>query len=211
GVGAEVVKQPIGQADVLPTMLDLLGIDVGSGIDGRSMLPAIRGSAPAGSHPIDIEALDAYLTRNWAPLTGVVDEGWKPIDLPEPELYDLEHDPAEQHNLFSREPQRVAALRGVRKNWNALSAASRPSIGSADPTAAARLRSLGYVAAQSNASHRQSFTIADDPKRLLDLDRRYQRALTATGEGKLDDAASLLRSVIGDRPDFTVAYTSPAS
>src|SRR5439155_3766664 len=75
----------------------------------------------------------------------------------------------------------------------------------------ARLRSLGYTAVASRAATKKTFGVNDDPKRLLDLDRRYERALTVTGEGRHDEAAALLRSVIAERPDFAVAYTTLAS
>src|SRR5204862_368275 len=48
-------------------------------------------------------------------------------------------------------------------------------------------------------------------RRLLDLDRRYERALTLTGDRNYREAAALLQSVIADRPDFTVAYLNLAS
>ena len=41
---------------------------------------------PARDRPIYFEALDANLTRGWAPLTGIVREHWKYIDLPIAEL-----------------------------------------------------------------------------------------------------------------------------
>ena len=80
-----------------------------------------------------------------------------------------------------------------------------------DPDAAARLRSLGYTASQSQQPAQRAYTSADDPKRLLDLDRRYERALTLTGDHRYAEAATLLQSVVADRPDFTVAYLNLAS
>jgi hypothetical protein len=43
----------------------------------------------AGDRPLYFEALEANLTRGWAPLTGVVAGDWKYIELPLPELYNL--------------------------------------------------------------------------------------------------------------------------
>jgi arylsulfatase A-like enzyme/tetratricopeptide (TPR) repeat protein len=209
-IAAAVVDRAVGQADVMPTVLDLVGLEAGAPLDGRSMLPAIRGAAPAASAPIYIEALDAYLARNWAPLVGIVDSGWKYIDLPDPELYDLEHDPGEQRNVAAREPQRVGALKKTLSKWDALSLNSGAAAGKLDAKASARLRSLGY-AATARPTPKRAFTPDDDPKRLLDLDRRYQRALALTGEGNVGEAATLLRSVIGERRDFAVAYTGLAS
>src|SRR5438093_6501867 len=199
------------QSDVLPTVLDLLGIAMPARLDGRSLVPAMRGAA-GGERLVYFEALDAYLTRSWAPLTGVVADGWKYIDLPEPELYDLVNDPGELHNRIDHERQRAEVLRTRLSEWppaaSALAAARAVPI---DPDAAARLRALGYTAAQGTTSSRKQYTSADDPKRLLDLDRRYERALALTGDRRYAEAASLLQQVLAERPDFTVAYLNLAS
>ena len=205
-----VVETPVGQADVLPTITDLLGLPVPARIEGQSLASAIRGEPPA-ERAIYFEALDAYLTRNWAPLTGVVAGGWKFIDLPDAELYDLARDPGETHNVIRSDATRATALGQKLSAWprpSGVTAATRPPI---DPDAAARLRSLGYTSSQGAPDGRKRFGPADDPKRLLDVDRRYERALTLTGERRYAEAAALLRGVVADRPDFTVAYTSLAS
>jgi arylsulfatase A-like enzyme/Flp pilus assembly protein TadD len=200
-----------GQADVLPTVLDLLGITPPSRIDGASLLPALRGD-PVLTRPLYFEALDAYLTRNWAPLTGIIVDNWKYIDLPEPELYDLGSDPFEQRNRINDERDRAAVLRRRLAEWpppsTALTSATRSPL---DPDAEARLRALGYTATQAAPHAGRRYTSDDDPKRLLDLHRRYEDALTLTGERRYSDAASLLQSVIADRPDFNVAYLNLAS
>ena len=49
------------------------------------------------------------------------------------------------------------------------------------------------------------------PKRLLDLDRRYEEALKRTGAGDFAQAQALLEGVIATRPDFAVAYLNLAS
>ena len=210
-----VVDAAAGQADLLPTVLDLLGAKPPSRVDGQSMLPAMRGEA-VPDRPIYFEALDAYLTRNWAPLTGIVANGWKYIDLPDAELYDLAHDPGELQNRFHEESDRALALGRRLSAWSPLSSLSTASPRAAravpiDADAAARLRALGYTASQSAKPAGKRYTSADDPKRLLDLDRRYERALTLTGERRYADAAALLQGVVADRPDFMVAYLNLAS
>jgi len=201
----------VAQADVLPTVLELLGVHLPARLDGHSMLAAFSGARVA-PHPIYFEALDAYLTRNWAPLTGVVDDGWKYIRLPEAELYDLSHDPGELHNLAGRDPGRAAALEHRLADWSppaaALAASGSSSI---DPDAAARLRSLGYASGQAPRPPGQTYGVKDDPKRLIEVDRQYERALTLTGDRQYGEAEALLRSVIGQRPDFLLAYTNLAS
>src|SRR5207302_3984874 len=86
-VSAAVVKAPAAHVDILPTVLDLVGVDAPAGGDGQSLA-----HGPSDGRAIYFEALDAYLTRGWAPLTGIVRDGVKYIDLPDAELYDLARD-----------------------------------------------------------------------------------------------------------------------
>ena len=75
------------------------------------MLAAVNaGRTTAQAPPAYIEAMDANLTRNWAPLTGIVSGAFKLIDLPVPELYDLARDPGEATNLFTRDAERARVL-----------------------------------------------------------------------------------------------------
>jgi arylsulfatase A-like enzyme/Flp pilus assembly protein TadD len=209
-IGGSVVETAAGQADVLPTMIDLLSVKAPSKVDGQSMLPAIRGEA-AQDHAIYFEALDAYLTRNWAPLTGVVANGWKYIDLPDAELYDLANDPGEQRNRARDDTERATTLAKRLAGWSPLASLSSARTVALDADAAARLRALGYTAGGQAREPRKAYTSADDPKRLLDLDRRYERALTLTGDRQYGEAAALLQGVVAERPDFTVAYLNLAS
>ena len=118
GARSEVVDAPVAHMDIAPTILDLVGTATpnhagGSerqspsdqSFEGQSLV-----QAPLPGRPLYFEALDAWLTRDWAPLKGVVQGGWKYIDLPEPELYDLSSDPAERRNLIGRS-NREDALR----------------------------------------------------------------------------------------------------
>ena len=72
---------PASHADVMPTILDLLGLATPPSIDGASLLRHLP-----RDRPLFFEALDASLTRGWAPLRGVIQSDWKYIDLPQPEL-----------------------------------------------------------------------------------------------------------------------------
>ena len=52
------------------------------------------------------EALGAAINRDWAPLRGVLRSGRKFIQLPLPELYHLEDDPAEEQRQLALLPGR---------------------------------------------------------------------------------------------------------
>ncbi len=211
GIRPRVVRAPVSQVDILPTVLDLVGVPTPPAIQGRSVLGAL-GGATADDRPIYFEALDANLTRNWAPLTGVISDGWKYVDLPVPELYDLARDPGETNNLAAHEAARLRTLQQQLEDLRARVTDRAAAPAPIDADAAARLRALGYTAAQAPAGSRKSrFSEADDPKNLIDLHRDYERALTLAGQREPQAAIDLLRSVIQRRPDFTAAYMNAAS
>lgn len=211
GIRPRVARFPVSQVDVLPTVLDLVGVPVPPAIQGRSVLDAL-GGATADDRPIYFEALDANLTRNWAPLTGVVSGEWKYVDLPVAELYDLARDPGETGNLAAGETARLRTLQRQLEDLRARVTDRAAAPVPIDPDTAARLRALGYTATQGPAdSRKRRFSEADDPKNLIDIHRDYERALTLTGDGERQFAIDLLRGVIRRRPDFTAAYMNAAS
>ena len=203
-VGHGVVDVPVAHADILPTLLDLVATAPPPHLDGRSVA-----KLAAGDRPLYFEALEANLTRGWAPLTGVVAGEWKYIELPLPELYDLRADPGEAHNLVERE----TARRDLMRRALAQVGAGRPGAAvpaAVDEDAAARLRSLGYTAA-SAAPARQHYSEADDPKRLVALNERFNTALEAFGAGRADEALSQFLALLRERPDFLTARTSAST
>jgi choline-sulfatase len=197
-----VVDAPAAHADIAPTILDLVGSRPAGRVDGRSLV-----QPPPADRAIDMEALDAFLTRGWAPLRAIVQGGWKYIDLPEPELYDLAADPGEQrgHPPSDAREEPLRRLLIDRQPLPADGAAPAPG----DGDAAARLRSLGYVG--GSAPRRRSFTAADDPKRLVALNERFNSALTAFDEGRAGEALAGFQAVLAARPDFVAARTSAAT
>jgi Flp pilus assembly protein TadD len=150
--------------------------------------------------PSYFEALSGALNRGWAPLRGVVDRGLKYIDLPIPELYDLAADPREEHNLAdarSADVRRLASLVAAVPNQ-----APRPS--SEDPGTADRLRSLGY--ASGRASIKDRYTEADDPKRLIGIDRELQRIVGLYLDGNGPAVLAAARALTDSHPKMPMAW-----
>jgi arylsulfatase A-like enzyme/Flp pilus assembly protein TadD len=206
GLAPRVVATAASHADIAPTVLDLVA-GAEASVDGRSLRAALEGTQEAADAPAYFETLDANLTRGWAPLTGIVAANWKYIDLPEPELYHLDADPEERTNLASHEPERVRAMQSQLQGWAAKPAATdaRP----VDAAAAARLRSLGYLA--TAAPTRDAYTVADDPKRLVALSETFNDALDDYSRGRADVAVDKLTKVLEARPDFLAARLSAAT
>jgi hypothetical protein len=89
---------------------NLVGVSVPPAVDGRS-LRAVSDRARSHRRPgTYFEALNANLTRGWAPLKGMVYGKWKVIDLPIPELYDVTVDA-----WRNTKPVRLQARGGARR------------------------------------------------------------------------------------------------
>jgi arylsulfatase A-like enzyme/Flp pilus assembly protein TadD len=203
-IGRGVVDLPVAHADLLPTIVDLVGVAPPPNLDGRSAV-----DLPTADRPVYFEALEANLTRGWAPLTGVVSGDWKYIDLPLPELYNLRSDPGEEHNLAERETARRDTLtRALAQLTAARPAAAVPA--AVDAEAAARLRSLGYTAV-SAAPVKPQYIAADDPKRLVAQNEQFNTALEMFNAGRPDEALSRFLGLLAERPDFITARTSAAT
>ena len=197
----EVSDAPVRHVDILPTILGAVGQPTPSDLPGRTLLPAAERRAGATPRTSYFEAMSAMLNRGWAPLTGVVADRDKLIDLPIPELYDLQRDPGEQTNLEGKSPERERVLRADLRGFGAQLPGARAH---EDPEALARLRALGYVS--GNAPVKARYTEADDPKRLVDIAEAIHRGVDLYTAKRFDEAVQVYRQVIARRPDMALAY-----
>jgi arylsulfatase A-like enzyme len=101
GLAPAVVERPAGLADVVPTLLDLLGLEPGSELDGRSLLA--RGSGGVASDLAWQSDLCAWTT---ASEQLIVDR-----ESDRARYFDLVMDPWEEHDRATLVPERARALR----------------------------------------------------------------------------------------------------
>jgi len=192
---------PVRHIDILPTILDAVGQPIPSDLPGRSLLPSQERTAAAAPRPSYFEAMAGMLNRGWAPLTGVLSGREKYIDLPIAERYDLAADPSEQKNLLGGDSAKDRTLEAALRGFQAPLPGERRV---EDPAAAAQLRALGYVS--GSAPRKARYTEADDPKRLVEVDRAIHQAVEAFGRRRFDDAIRIYQQVIRQRPDMAIAY-----
>ncbi len=149
GATAGRVDTAVTLADLMPTVLDLTGVNAPGEMRGRSWRPALEGRSLT---PRDVyfESLAGSLIYGWAELHGIRYGRWKLIDSSEPELFDLDSDPGETENLADVEPQRVADLRAALEELKIPlkggSGASSSAEIEIDPETRAMFESLGYTA-----------------------------------------------------------------
>ncbi len=195
-----VVREPVGLADLAPTLAALLGQPLAGARDGRDLSAALL----AGGEPpaADLYAESHYpATFGWSPLVALRRGALKLIEAPSvkpvksTELYDLAADPGEARDLRAERRRDAAAL------TQALAALAkderRAAPAAADAESRARLAALGY-AAPSAAAATQAGT--RDPKSAVALFRAYEEAHAAEQQGRLAEAAALLRPLVAADP-----------
>ncbi len=193
--------------DILPTVLDALDLPPPGGLPGRSLLRALEASDRAAP-PSYFESLSPFLNRGWAPLRGVVVGREKYIDLPIPELYDLAADPGEERNLLPARDDRRRVLAALLREMGAVEVTAAAARQEETADVKNRLRALGYVSGSAPVKPR--YTEADDPKRLVELDRLMQDGVTLFQRGRLREALAVYQDVIRRRPTMSAGYLHAA-
>jgi arylsulfatase A-like enzyme len=155
GVGVRRVAEPVALIDLMPTVLDLVGLEVPEGQRGISLRAALSGDE-LPRRDLYFETLCGALNYGWAELRGLRYGSWKLIDSATPELYDLANDPDERNNLAAIELERVEEMRAVLAEISEPLADGATAVEAMDPVldaeTEAMLASLGYVASASGGS-----------------------------------------------------------
>jgi len=133
--------------DVMPTILELLGVSAPPSLQGQSLTPLLHDAyaSPATEGAVS-EYSDGrlYESLRRGGLSYIVDG-------PEERLFDLVRDPAERQNVLATRPEEAAAMRAALERWRRNCRALVPLLGPRGGTiapsdeTARRLRALGYM------------------------------------------------------------------
>ena len=129
----------VSTLDILPTLVELLGLRQSPDHEGRSLL------AP-GERPPALAHVRKPVPDRSRELRALIRGDWKLVlhDTGERELYDLAADPGERSNAAEREPERGAAMRREIEALGAGPAEAARTRVEITPELAEHLRSLGY-------------------------------------------------------------------
>ncbi len=194
------VDRQVSLADIVPTILDIVGVDADIAFDGVSLLKG------PDAHPdtICVETISTLVLHGWSPLFGVRRQDGKYIHAPRPEFYDLEADPKEMDNALDTEVERVAALKKeldacVGEDLFGKDAMDQMVI--MDDQTAKRLADLGYVSTQDGKSVDPEAAAQWDPKDMVPHFERVQRASDTMAMGKFAEALEELKACLELVPD----------
>ncbi len=156
-VGGRVSQEPVGVVDTVPTLLELAGLAVPTGLDGVSLVPQLCGETAPSERVLESDA--DFSLANWskdsdARLDGFVlalrKGHYKVIYDSTDEsrrLFDLDTDPAERNDLATARPDILADF----EPYLAAAVARRgagsraPLSTEVDPNVREQLRALGYL------------------------------------------------------------------
>jgi arylsulfatase A-like enzyme/Tfp pilus assembly protein PilF len=197
--------------DVMPTVLDYLGLPLPDSLDGRSVLPLMAG----GQEPERRAYAEAYYTRfhfGWSELRALRSPRYKYIEAPTPELYDLVEDPRETVNVLARRPEIAAELRSeLQALVERHGVEEAPAPQELDPESLAALRALGYVGSFAPRDP----GVPTDPKDKLEVLGRLLEAVQRTREflaaGQPERAAERLEALLAEEPRFMDGYQDLAA
>jgi choline-sulfatase len=197
------VKQQARTIDLLPTLLDLIGLAAPQPVQGASLVPAMHGKEAATASYA--ETLFPKLNMGWAELRSIRTDRWKYVRAPKAELYDLVKDSAETENLAASHPAEVKQLEEQLNAAMGAGAEEKVEPAAVDPRTLEQLRSLGYMGGSSP----QKYTLEGkgvDPKDRKEIQRLLYLGLYSSQP--IARRIGMLRQAVAQDPANPALYSS---
>jgi tetratricopeptide (TPR) repeat protein len=192
--------------DVMPTIVDYLGLAPGNQAQGISLLPAVLEAKPLPTHFAYMETLYPKTALGWAELRAVRTDEWKYVAAPKPELYHLPEDPGEAHSV--KESQKAQAAQLEQHVWEV--AGPRESLGKlvrspVNDDTMRQLQSLGYASAGARRELRIDMS-GVDPKDRAHLLAVLEKVADHMNHDRFAAAVPLLEGILKEDPTNPLIY-----
>jgi len=210
---ARAIADPVSLVDLMPTVLGAVGLEVPSQVQGRSLLPQLRGEPDHDDQAGRDRVLygETFLPRihfNWSELRASENTKYHFIDAPRPELYDLAKDPGEVHNLFTEKKavaeEMRAKLVGMIRDYSAGKELAEKT--SLDPALMERLKALGYAGFSGGSDPAISARDLPDPKDRIATYELISDAIADSQHGRYLESIEKLKSAIQTEPNSLPAH-----
>lgn len=194
-----VVAEQVRGIDLFPTILEAAGVERPGGIDGESIWALAGGGSRSSVPPSYAESYYPRFHYGWSELRSIRADGWKAVDAPKPEIYDLREDPSERRNLYaSQQALADRMIADAARIDREMGGGAAVVVRQPDRETMERLRSLGYVGVAAAPSARGAR--GPDPKDRIDERRRYSQAVSsaidALRNGRPADAVATLQRLV---------------
>lgn len=200
--GGRTVPDLVRSVDLMPTLLDLLELDIPAEVEGSSLLPLMEGKPDQTARTSYFESRYLENLFGWAPLFGVETWPHKLIRAPRSELYHVVNDPGEQENLYAPGRQEARVLEDQLAAFVAEHkgrAAAGKAGSKVDERTRRALSSLGYVSG-SQSSTPMNLT-GEDPKDHIEMVRLYQQIQMGPQPQSTEKELEIARRVTELEPD----------
>src|SRR5262249_16327835 len=193
------VKIAVQQADLVPTILNLAKAPLPGNLRGRSLTPLLDRDGIIPNQLIYSESLYGFYHFGWTGLTSLTDGRYRYIRAPKEELYDVDADPREQHNIAEAHPELLATFRAGMKNF--VPPATPPPMELPNADDRERYEMAGYVGAPSDQSEPGPVQPVN-PYDKREVVERYRRAVTLLAMDDLKGALDQFRVVAAQEPSM---------
>jgi tetratricopeptide (TPR) repeat protein len=193
---AVAVQSQVRTTDILPTVLDVLHIEAPKRLDGESLKPYFSGTETANRKVFG--ETDYPLHFGWAPLRAIRTEGFKFVEAPRPELYELQSDPGELKNNYAPWDATVQKLRKILADERAQMPPPASSAGAVNKGTLDELRALGYLgpADALSSTNVPEPSMLPDPKDKIEQQNLLHSAMMAAEDGRSSEARLNLEKVL---------------
>jgi arylsulfatase A-like enzyme/cytochrome c-type biogenesis protein CcmH/NrfG len=191
----QTVDQPAQLVDLVPTVIEVLGLEPIAGLAGSSWLSL------ASPRTLYAETYYPQIHFGWQPLRSVIGEGHHYIESTAPELYDLAADPAESRNRLTDDRRLAGRLRDAARGF------ARPlaAPAAADQSTRQELAALGYLSgAATSTADPESLPRPQDRIGVL---RAIQAALRDARHGDVDAGIAALDAILRENPLILDAWS----
>lgn len=200
--GGRIIQAQVRLADIMPTVLDLLGMKKNKEIQGTSLADLIKGRGKPGSLPAYSESFYAKFHFNWSQLQSLRTQEWKYIKSSEPELYNIMDDPLELNNLAGERADAVKDLdKKLEKFLRQTESPAKEKKTIADRETRERLASLGYIQGAGETGTKQPV-----PLKMIQILEKMNLADRMANEGQLEEAVGMLDEVLKADPENMEAH-----
>lgn len=200
-----VVPAQVRTVDIVPTLLELAGAAPPGKSDGESLKTYFAG-ANTSERPAFGET-DYPLRFGWAPLRSVRSEGFKYIEAPRPEFYDLRTDASESDNKYEPWNERVQKARAMLADLRAKFPPPGSSKGLVGEETLNELKALGYLgrADVGSATTASEPSMLPDPKDKIEEQNLLHTAMVASEDDHILEARQSLEKVLALDPTSPTA------
>jgi arylsulfatase A-like enzyme/tetratricopeptide (TPR) repeat protein len=195
-------------ADLAPTLLEAVHVQVPSSMQGESLLPLVGGGNATRERPAFAQTDYPRQAFGWSPLVAWRADRFLLVRAPRPELYDLGSDPGAMRNIADSRGRIVQGMSGELDRFltqigttsgGTTSGVKSPAV---DPDLARRLAALGYVSGSDEATAKSAEV---DPKDRIAIANTLRSAVVAVEDGAFQKAIPLLERVTASEPDIPLA------